>query len=274
MCNAGNFTIKPRSGEYILFVPGAPPKINHVLFQMPTKMGKGILVTPTVYGNLMIGPDAVDENKNDLDTHPDRLLNIYKQSKLTTDKTVLGKFLRSFSGARPVSSTDDFIVEESAPGFVNAAGIQSPGITSAPAIAEMVKDILAKAGLELEENKSFNPYRKPTFVPHEKLSPKQVNERVKLPIGTPGRLVCRCEQVYEEAIRDCINRGIPINSVDAIKRRTRAGMGLCQGDFCRPRVIELVEKMTGKRLSDKTDIDDAHVKRVNRKEMLDYAKKH
>ena len=272
MANAGNFTITPRSGEYILFVPGAPPKINNVLFQMPTKMGKGILVTPTVYGNLMIGPDAIDENKNDLDTHPNRLWNIFNQSKLTTDKTVLNKFLRSFSGTRPVSSTDDFIVEESAPGFINAAGIQSPGITSAPAIGELVKKILSESGLKLEDNKSFNPYRKPTFVSHKPLSPREVNERANLPIGSPGRIVCRCEQVYEESIRECFKRGIPIKSIDAIKRRTRAGMGFCQGEFCRPRVHELIESITHEKASLNTDIDDQHIKRVNRREMLEYAK--
>ncbi|OHT08466.1 glycerol-3-phosphate dehydrogenase [Tritrichomonas foetus] len=273
MCNAGDFSITPRSGEYILFEPGAPPKIDHVLFQMPTKMGKGILVTPTVYGNLMVGPDAIDDNKNDLDTHVNRLYNIFDQSRLTTDKTNIHKFLRSFAGTRSVSSTDDFIIEMSRPGFVNAAGIQSPGLTSSPAIAELVKDILNKNGLPLEENRNFNPNRKPTYKEHPPIKPKVVKELAKLPEGTPNRIVCRCEQVYEEAIRDAATRGIPITSVDAIKRRTRAGMGVCQGKFCIPRTASILSNIANQKVTLNTDIEDQKVKRVNRKEMIEYYKK-
>ncbi|MEG0379968.1 MAG: FAD-dependent oxidoreductase, partial [Eubacterium sp.] len=126
-----NFRILPRSGEYLLMVRGSGSVVNTVLFQMPTKMGKGILVTPTYHGNLLIGPDAVNEGVADRDTHAERLLRIFKEAQLTTDKLNIKQFIRSFTGVRAVSSTDDFIVEETnVPHFINVAGIQSPGITS------------------------------------------------------------------------------------------------------------------------------------------------
>jgi len=163
MVGVDNFEILPRSGEYILFTRGTGDPINTVIFQLPTKFGKGVLVASTYYGNLLIGPDANDDvEKEDTSTHIERIAKIFDQTKSLYDKINSKQFIRSFTGIRARSSTDDFIIEETAvKGFINVAGIQSPGLTSAPAIAEMVIGILKDGGLEWEDNKDFDPYRKP-----------------------------------------------------------------------------------------------------------------
>lgn len=274
MAGVDGFTVKPRSGEYLIMQRGTGVLVNSVLFQMPTKMGKGILVTPTVYGNLLIGPDAIDEEKDDRNTHAERLHSIYRQALLTTPKLDIKRFLRSFAGVRAVSSTDDFIVEKTAVhGFVNAAGIQSPGMTSSPAIADMVRDILAGEGLEMKPKPDFNPRRRAIFSEHEFLAAKELAPLLELVQGAKGRMVCRCEQVPEAEIRDAASRGVPITVVDGVKRRTRAGMGFCQGEFCRPRVTAVMREL-GSGFDDRTDIEREGLSRVGRAEILKYFEEH
>lgn len=270
LAGAGTFSIHPRSGEYIILNRGSGELVNHVLFQMPTKLGKGILVTPTVYGNLLIGPDAIDEQKNNRDTHAERLYHIYKQALHTAPGINLKLFLRSFAGVRPVSSTDDFIIEQSAPGFINVAGIQSPGLTASPAVADMVCNLLGEAGLLLTPDLGFQPNRPPTYQPHEPLPPNELQPLLSLPEGSENRMVCRCEQVAETTIRNTAARSIPLNTVDAVKRRTRAGMGYCQGAFCRPRTAALLSHLQKREISPKTDVEISNLQRINRDEMLEY----
>jgi len=273
MVHEPHFSIHPRSGEYILCNRDTGKLLNTVAFQMPSAMGKGILVTPTVHGNLLIGPDAINVEGADRSTHADRLTNIFKQALLTTPDLDPKWFLRSFAGIRAVSSTDDFIIEESvSPGFFHAAGIQSPGLTSSPAIADMMVELLEKAGCPLEEDPTYNPIRQPLPFLEERLSPAEVKERLNA--SGPEQLICRCEQVPRAVIEETLNRGIPINSVDAIKRRTRASMGACQGGFCRGRFMKVVKEITGKDLDPRTDIEKEGVKRVNRAEFLEYYKEH
>lgn len=270
-----SFEILPRSGEYILFTRGTGDPINTVIFQLPTKFGKGVLVASTYYGNLLIGPDASDDGeKEDTSTHIDRVAKIFQQTKALYGKINSKQFIRSFTGIRARSSTDDFIIGESetVKGFVNVAGIQSPGLTSAPAIAEMVIGILKDAGLEWEENKDFDPYRKP-IVTKKPLKPlKDIKEFIELPLGSKDRLVCRCEQVREDEIVDALHRGIKVKTVDGVKRRTRAGMGWCQGEFCKPRVIEVMEREYGEKIDPGFDIEHSGVNRVQKSELLDYLK--
>ena len=270
-----SFEILPRSGEYILFTRGTGDPINTVIFQLPTKFGKGVLVASTYYGNLLIGPDASDDGeKEDTSTHIDRVAKIFQQTKALYGKINSKQFIRSFTGVRARSSTDDFIIGESetVKGFVNVAGIQSPGLTSAPAIAEMVIGILKDAGLEWEENKDFDPYRKP-IVTKKPLKPlKDIKEFIELPLGSKDRLVCRCEQVREDEIVDALHRGIKVKTVDGVKRRTRAGMGWCQGEFCKPRVIEVMEREYGEKIDPGFDIEHSGVNRVQKSELLDYLK--
>lgn len=269
-----SFTITPRSGEYLLMVRGSGELVNNVLFQMPTKMGKGILVTPTYHGNLLLGPDAINENFADKDTHRERLLNIYEQALHTTDKLNIKQFIRSFTGVRAVSSTDDFIIEESkkVPGFINCAGIQSPGLTSSPAIADMVvHEILPKAGLKLIQNEDFDPYRAPIIKRKTQLIPqKEASQYVSLPLSDPNCFVCRCEQVSRAQIDDAMNRGIPVTTLDGVKRRTRAGMGWCQGTFCRARVAAVMTENLGYEVDPGFDIEHSGVNRVGKEEIVKY----
>lgn len=272
MIGVNDFKILPRSGEYLLFTRGTGDNINSVIFQLPTKFGKGVLVTSTYYGNLLIGPDSNnDSDREDTSTHLERITNIYSSAKSVYSEINPKQFIRSFTGIRARSSTDDFIIEETpVKGFVNVAGIQSPGLTASPAIAEMVKDILKKSGLTLESNPNFDPYRKP-IIRKKPLKPFiEVKDKIELPLGAEGRIVCRCEQVTEEEIVDALHRGIKLKTIDAVKRRTRATMGWCQGEFCRSRVIEVVEREYGEDIDGFPDIEHSGVNRVQKSELLDY----
>lgn len=267
-----DFKILPRTGEYILLVRGSGNLLNTVVFQMPTPMGKGILVTPTVHGNLLLGPDAIDEPGTfSRSTHVERLAEVYSHALHTTDKVNIKQFIRSFAGVRAVATGDDFIIESSRiKGFIQAAGIQSPGLTASPAIADMVTEILRDEGLALTEKADYDPNRKSIIALDRKRLPlKEAEKLVALPEGN-ARLVCRCEQVAEGIILDALHRGIKVTTVDGVKRRTRAMAGYCQGDFCRPRVIDLMEKEYGKPVSPKTDVEMAGDRRVTKEELLDY----
>jgi glycerol-3-phosphate dehydrogenase len=235
-------------------------------------MGKGILVTPTVHGNLLLGPDAIDEpGTYDRSTHASRLADIYFHALKTTDKINLHQFIRSFAGVRAVATGDDFIIEESkVKGFIQAAGIQSPGLTSSPAIADRVVEILQECGLLFTEKADYYPYRKPIIEVNKAMLPMKEAERLAALTSGEERLVCRCEQVTESTILDALHRGIPVTTVDGVKRRTRAMMGFCQGEFCRPRIAAILEREYGAPVSPLTDVQSLSITRVNKQELLDY----
>ncbi|ERI91563.1 FAD dependent oxidoreductase [Clostridiales bacterium oral taxon 876 str. F0540] len=239
MAGADNFKILPRKGQYILFGKDQAHLVNTVVFQVPTEKGKGILVTTTYHGNFMIGPNAEEiEDKEDVATSIERLEEVIDTARKSIKDFDVKRALTTFSGVRAVSSTGDFVIEESrVKGFINAAGIDSPGLTSAPAIAVKVSGILKDAGLELKSNARFNPYRKPIIIK------KQSNFDGKIDHEDPHKnLICRCEKITEAEIVDALHRGIPISSIDAVKRRTRSGMGNCQGNFCRKRVAAIISR--------------------------------
>ena len=272
MTAPASFEIQPRTGEYILMVRGSGKVLNTVVFQMPTPMGKGILVTPTIHGNLLLGPDAIDEPGTfSRSTHADRLAEVYFHARHTTGKMNIKQFIRSFAGVRAVATGDDFIIGPSGvKGFIQAAGIQSPGLTSSPAIADMVTDILREEGLALNEKESYDPNRKPIIDIGKELLPlKEAEKLVALPEGDT-RLVCRCEQVAEGVILDALHRGIPVTTVDGVKRRTRAMTGYCQGDFCRPRVVKLMQRECGNTVSPMTDVEMRGDTRVTKEELVEY----
>jgi glycerol-3-phosphate dehydrogenase len=273
MVGVDDFEILPRSGQFMIFTRGSGDPINTVVFQLPTKLGKGVLLTSTYYGNLLLGPDAKDDGeREDTSTHVERLAEIYRQTKALYHKLDPRLFIRSFTGIRARSSTDDFIIEETrVPGFINVAGIQSPGITSSPAIADMVVDILSKAGLRLEENPNFDPYRKPIITKKPLRPYKEIKDLLNIP-SAPEKIICRCEQVTEAEIVDALHRGIEVKTVDGVKRRTRAGMGWCQGNFCRSRVVEIMEREYKKRIDPSDDVERSGVKRVTKSELLEYLK--
>lgn len=242
-----SFKIHPRRGQYNILDKSVGNIINHVIFQAPTKLGKGTLVTPTVHGNLLVGPDAEDiDNKEDLSTSSEGIEFIRKVSKKTTKKVPFGATITSFSGIRARPDTDDFIVEESkkVKGLVNVAGIESPGLSAAPAIAEYVVDIMKEITGGLKEKGEFNPIRKPVI----RFMELSDEEKAGLIKKDPryGRIICRCESITEGEIVDVINRNAGAKTVDAVKRRARPGMGRCQGGFCGPRVMEILARELGK----------------------------
>lgn len=237
-----DFKIHPRKGQYILFGKDQSHLVKRVIFQTPTKYGKGILVTTTYHGNFMIGPDAEDiGTRDDTSTSLDSLTEIVVKARESIPDFNIARAITTFSGMRPISDRGDFIIEESpVKGFINVAGIDSPGLTSAPAIAVMVLELLQKSDLKLIENPLAITQRNPIF--HH----KDKDFQGKVDHTDPAlNIICRCEGVTEAEILDALSRGIPINDTDAIKRRTRAGMGPCQGNFCSPRVKALISKATG-----------------------------
>lgn len=266
--------ITPRTGEYLLMRHGSGSIINHVLFSMPTAMGKGILVTPTYYNNLLIGPDALNDSAASLDTHVDRLIKIFAAAAKTVNGLNINDFIRSYAGARAVASTDDFILKASScyPRLVYAAGIQSPGLTASPAIAVRLVEILHEQGLHCLPKPDFNPFRQAILPerPENKawLNGHELSAAVNLPLGDPERLVCRCEQVAEKTIDEAMRRPIPILSLDALKRRTRTGTGFCQGNFCGPRICQLLQEKYGRTIPPTTDVEAAGLRRVKKKDLL------
>jgi len=243
MVGSTDFAITPRNGQYLLFDKEQGHLVNSVVFQTPTKVSKGVLVTKTYHNNLLIGPDAqLVSTKNQLDTHRKSINYIVATARKSLPGFDLCKVITAFSGNRAVPSTGDFIIEEHATvkGFINVAGIDSPGLTAAPAIATSVVDLVAATkAVKLQQNTNFNPYRKP-YKQITKMAEAALNRLIKQK-PSYGCIACRCETVSEGEIRDALCRPIPINSLDAIKRRTRAGMGRCQGGFCTPKIMEIIE---------------------------------
>ncbi len=268
LVKAADFHIRPRKGQYLLCKRGSAAQLDIVVFQPPTEKGKGILVTPTVWGNLLIGPDAQDvDDSEDLGTDAATLAAILKTAEKSLPGINSSQVIRIFSGIRPCGDRGDFIIEESrVPGFFNLGGIESPGLTASPAIALMVEELLKKKGVPLKPKDTFQPCRKAIHRPGPLIDPKEAAIKAKLPYGDPERYVCRCEQVSEEIVKDAINRNIPIRSLDAVKRRTRAGMGLCQGSFCGTRVREYLIKELG---VDSTKIIGPSRDRQEMKKILD-----
>ena len=276
MVNEPTFSIYPRSGEYIIFDRGTGNVLNTVVFSMPTKMGKGILVTSTYHGNLLIGPDAINENAEDADrsTHVDRLYDIYKAARNTYSQIDPSRFIRSFSGLRSVSSTDDFVIGPTVTkGFFNCAGIQSPGLTSAPGIADLLTEMLEDAGLELILDETYDPYRKPIIERKEEMKPTDyVFRHIDLPYDDPNKYICRCEQVTAGTVKDALTRGIKVTTVDGVKRRTRASMGACQGAFCRNRIRKMIDLTYGSAIDPLSDVQKEGYERVTRQEFVEYLK--
>lgn len=244
MISEKNFLVHPRKGEYLILDKDQGYLANTVIFQVPTKMGKGILVSPTVDGNLLIGPTSEDiDDKEFRATTRDGLNKAITGAKKSVDKFDVKKTITQFTGVRSVPDSDgeDFIIGESdIKGFINVAGIESPGFTAAPAIAEMVADILRDSGLNLIEKSDFNPKRKPV-IRFNDLSDEEKNELIRQNPAY-GKIICRCETVTEGEIIDVIKRPIGAKSLDGVKRRVRAGMGRCQGGFCGPRVLEILSR--------------------------------
>ncbi len=238
-----SFKITPRRGEYMLLDKECGAHVKHTVFRCPSKMGKGILVTPTVDGNLLLGPTAENiEDKTDTKTTPAGLDFVKKSAGEQVSGIPFGKVITSFTGLRATGSTGDFIINMR-DGFVNVAGIESPGLSSAPAIAEYVVNMLRENGVCFEEKKDYNPIRKPSHYFRE-LSLDEKNEIIKKH-PEYAHVICRCEIVSEGEILEAIRTNPRPTDVDGVKRRTRATMGRCQGGFCTPYIVELLARELG-----------------------------
>lgn len=251
MAGARNYTIKQRRGEYMLFDNSLKGIAEHVLFQTPTELGKGTLVTPTVDGNILVGPSANDQEEEFKDYTGTTALaqnSVYQKGLLSVKELPHSAMINSFSGIRAIaynednSPVNDFIIEEdkNIKHFINVGGICSPGLSAAPAIAEYVLELLEKAGLDCTKRPDFIEER--TGIPNFSLSDTTQKQELIKQNKLFGQVICRCETITEAEIVAAIHSPLGARDTDGVKRRTRAGMGRCQGGFCLPRVAEILSR--------------------------------
>ena len=245
MVSNNKIHITPRRGEYCLLDKSTGNLVSKTIFQLPGKYGKGILVTPTVHGNTLIGPTADDhDDKEATNTTAEGLAHVCEAARKSVPSVPVRQVITSFSGNRAHEDHHEFIIEElsDAPFFVDCAGIESPGLTSSPAIGVRVSKIVSKL---------LNAAPNPSFIGHRKgiLNPKTLSEKeyAALIKENPayGNMICRCEMITEGEIMDAIHRPLGAKSLDGVKRRTRAGMGRCQAGFCSPRTMEILSRELG-----------------------------
>lgn len=238
-------SIIPRSGEYCLLDKKDGHLVERTVFQLPGKLGKGVLVTPTVHGNLLLGPTAVDRSSKDAtNTTASGLDFAIEMAGRSVPGLPMRDTITSFCGLRAHldGENDDFIIGESADGFFDAVGIESPGLSSAPAIGAYLAEEIAKK-LNAAEKADFAATRRD--IPHLRELPLEERQALVRENPAYGNIICRCEQISEGEIVDAIRRVPGARSLDGVKRRVRAGMGRCQGGFCSPRVMEILSRELG-----------------------------
>lgn len=233
------FRILPSAGEYYLLDKSEGTRVSHIVFQCPNKEGKGTLVAPTVHGNLIVGPNSVSGDKEDISTKTASLDFIRETALKSVPSIAFRENIRNFTGIRANSTINDFIIEFAAEHFLDLAGIKSPGLSAAPAIAKMAEEMLIENGLEAVEKEKFIDKR--THIVFKHLS-APVKNQVIYQNPAYGRVICRCETITEGEIIAALNSPIPPVSLDGIKRRAGSGMGRCQGGFCGPKILEIMAK--------------------------------
>lgn len=245
MVSSRKLHITPRRGDYCLLDRQVGGFVSHTVFQLPGKLGKGVLVSPTVHGNIIVGPTAIDiEDRDGTNTTAAGLEELISKAGISVDNLPIRQTITSFAGLRAHEDHHEFVIGEAedAPGFVDCAGIESPGLTSAPAIGLTVAELLREK-LGLREKEDFIATRKGL------LDPKSLTwdayQALIRENPAYGQIICRCEQVTEGEIIDAIRRPLGARSLDGVKRRTRAGMGRCQAGFCSPRVMEILARELG-----------------------------
>ena len=245
MVSARKLHITPRRGDYCLLDRQVGGFVSHTVFQLPGKLGKGVLVSPTVHGNIIVGPTAIDiEDRDGTNTTAAGLEELISKAGISVDNLPIRQTITSFAGLRAHEDHHEFVIGEAedAPGFVDCAGIESPGLTSAPAIGLTVAELLREK-LGLREKEDFIATRKGL------LDPKSLTwdayQALIRENPAYGQIICRCEQVTEGEIIEAIRRPLGARSLDGVKRRTRAGMGRCQAGFCSPRVMEILARELG-----------------------------
>ncbi len=235
--------IVPRRGEYCLLDRKDGKLVSHTIFQLPSALGKGVLVTPTVHGNLLLGPTAADqEDKENTATSAAGIAALTAAAALSVSNLPMRDVITGFAGLRAhiTEGADDFVIGESAEGFFDAAGIESPGLTSAPAIGAYLAQLVAQK-LQAAEKENFIATRR-GITPVKELPFEERRALIERDAAY-GQVICRCEQITEGEIVEAIRRGA--RSLDGVKRRVRAGMGRCQGGFCAPRVMEIISRELG-----------------------------
>jgi glycerol-3-phosphate dehydrogenase len=249
---AEEFTITPRKGEEFLLDRNATAYTSRVVFPVPAKHSKGMLVIPTVEGTTMVGPTALlQEDKEDRSTTKENFSAVFASARRMVPVVSERDIITSFAGLRPVlADSEDFYIDQSkkVPALIQVAGIQSPGLTAAPAIADYVKDLLKEAGVKLREKPGYDP-RIPEIA---RFRTSSQEERERLISGDPayGEIICRCESVSEAEIVEAIRHGH--DTLDGIKLYTRAQMGRCQGGFCTYRILQIIARETGRDMIDIT----------------------
>ena len=245
MVSARKLHITPRRGDYCLLDRQVGGFVSHTVFQLPGKLGKGVLVSPTVHGNIIVGPTAIDiEDRDGTNTTAAGLEELIAKAGISVDNLPIRQTITSFAGLRAHENHHEFVIGEAedAPGFVDCAGIESPGLTSAPAIGLTVAELLREK-LGLRKKEDFIATRKGLLDP--KSLTKEAYQALIRENPAYGQIICRCEQVTEGEIIDAIRRPLGARSLDGVKRRTRAGMGRCQAGFCSPRVLEILARELG-----------------------------
>ena len=252
MISKKKLNIIPRRGEYCLLDKAVGNYVNHIIFSPPSIYGKGVLVTPTVHGNILLGPTSFElEDKEDSSTSREGISEVLEKVMNTMMDVPTKQVITSFAGLRAHEEGNDFIISEAKDccGFIDVAGIESPGLASAPAIGLMVAN-LVKEKYKLIENENYISTRKGI------LNPLQLSlvERKQLILQHPeyGNIICRCESISEGEILDAIQRPLGARSMDGVKRRVRAGMGRCQGGFCSSKVMEILKRETNHSMFDIT----------------------
>lgn len=234
------FKIIPSKGQYYLMDKAESFKATCTLFQCPSSVGKGVLVSPTVHGNLIVGPDATNsDNRDKVNTTGCQLDFVKNTAAKSVPDINYRNAIRNFAGMRANSDKDDFIIGVAARNFIDLAGIKSPGLSAAPAIADEAVKILKGEGLQLTEKENYTLERK--HIVFKELSAEEKAEVIK---ENPlyGRIICRCETITEGEIVNAVRSPLPAKTVDAVKRRCNAGMGRCQGGFCGPKVLEIIAR--------------------------------
>lgn len=231
------YEMKPKRGEYYV-LDNDISFVEHIIFPVPSKKGKGVLAVPTVYGNTLLGPNS--ELQDDTGTSRDGLAYVKENIQKTMQNVPYQKVIRTFAGLRPSSISKDFIIEEVIPNFIDVASIESPGLASAPAIAKYVIENFVSKRISLENNPDATQTRKKPVVMCE-LNDEEKNEMIrKNPLY--GKIICRCESISEQEIIDCIHKPVGARSIKGVKKRVRPGMGRCQGGFCEPYVLEILAR--------------------------------
>lgn len=242
MVDLCDFKEHPRKGEFFILDKNVPYQLNHIILPVPTKLTKGKLITPTIHGNLLLGPTAEDiEDKRDKSTTKSGLESIIEDVKKRVPKVDAKDSIKQYAGLRPTRTPEGYHIESyDLKGYIGLSGIRSTGLTSSPAVAKYVVDLLNQEGVELVFDPDFDPKREGI----KKFSQLSWSEKDKLKQKDSkyGQLICRCEEVTEAEIVAAINRPLGATTLDGIKRRVRPGAGRCQGGFCKPRVLKIISR--------------------------------